>query len=47
VQHSVNSRNFTVVGVAQSGQGGSCAVTFTASNGVPAMPRYSIALQRN
>jgi hypothetical protein len=30
---SVNSKNFTVVGVAQSGQGGSCIITFTASNG--------------
>ena len=30
---SANSKNFTVVGVAQSGQGGSCVVTFTASNG--------------
>jgi hypothetical protein len=30
---SVNSRNFTVVGVAQSGQGRGCVVTFTASNG--------------
>ena len=30
---SVNSKNFTVVGVAQSGQGGGCVVTFTASNG--------------
>jgi hypothetical protein len=30
---SANSKNFTVVGVAQSGQGGSCVITFTASNG--------------
>jgi hypothetical protein len=30
---SVNSKNFTVVGVAQSGQGGSCVITLTASNG--------------
>ena len=30
---SVNSKNFTVVGVAQSGQGSGCVITFTASNG--------------
>jgi hypothetical protein len=30
---SVNSKNFTVVGVAQSGQGGNCIIIFTASNG--------------
>jgi hypothetical protein len=31
--NSVNSKNFTVVGVAQSGQGSGCVITFTASNG--------------
>jgi hypothetical protein len=30
---SVHSRNFTVAGVAQSGQGGGCVITFTATNG--------------
>jgi hypothetical protein len=30
---SVNSLNFTVVGVAQSGVGNTCVITFTASNG--------------
>jgi hypothetical protein len=30
---SITSQNFTVAGVAQSGQGRGCVITFTASNG--------------